>query len=98
MDKKDVVHHNGLTDLGKQVIREMNRLGMIVDISHVADKTFWDVLATTSRPVIASHSSCRAIARHPRNLSDPQLRAIAKNGGVVGINFYPVFLDDHFRE
>src|SRR5438046_3259053 len=76
----------------------MNQLGMLVDVSHASDSTFWDVLATTSRPVIASHSSCRAIARHPRNLSDEQLRALAKNGGVVGINFYPVFLDDHFRE
>jgi len=90
--------HGGLTDLGKRVVRRMNQLGMLVDVSHASDSTFWDVLATTSRPVIASHSSCRAIARHPRNLSDEQLRALAKNGGVVGINFYPVFLDDHFRE
>jgi len=94
----DERRHGGLTDLGKRVVRRMNELGMLVDVSHVSDSTFWDVLATTSRPVIASHSSCRAIARHPRNLSDTQLRAIAKNGGVVGINFYPVFLDDHFRE
>jgi membrane dipeptidase len=74
----------------------MNQLGMLVDVSHVSDATFWDVLTTTSRPVIASHSSCRALAAHPRNLSDDQLRAIARNGGVVGINFFPVFLDDHF--
>jgi len=94
----DERRHGGLTDLGKRVVRHMNELGMLVDVSHVSDSTFWDVLATTSRPVIASHSSCRAIARHPRNLSDAQLRAIAKNGGVVGINFYPVFLDDPFRE
>jgi membrane dipeptidase len=87
----------GLTPFGKQVVRRMNELGMLVDVSHVSDQTFWDVLATTSRPVIASHSSCRALAHNPRNLSDDQLRAIAKNGGVVGINFYPVFLDDHFR-
>jgi membrane dipeptidase len=78
-------------------VREMNRLGMMVDISHVADKTFFDVLETSTAPVIASHSSCRALAHHPRNLTDDELRAIAKNGGVVGINFYPVFLDDHFR-
>src|SRR5207247_9151972 len=93
----DERRHGGLTDLGKRVVRHMNQLGMLVDVSHVSDATFWDVLATTTRPVIASHSSCRALAHHPRNLSDDQLRAIAKNGGVVGINFYPVFLDEHFR-
>ncbi len=87
----------GLTDFGRQVVRRMNELGMLVDVSHVSDSTFWDVLATTTRPVIVSHSSCRALASHPRNLTDDQLRAIAKNGGVVGINFFPVFLDDHFR-
>ena len=70
---------------------------MLVDVSHVSDSTFWDVLAISSKPVIASHSSCRALAHHPRNLNDEQLRAIGRNGGVVGINFYPVFLDDHFR-
>src|SRR5439155_851936 len=63
----------------------------------VSDATFWDVIAVTTRPVIASHSACRALARHPRNLSDAQLRALARTGGVVGINFYPVFLDDRFR-
>lgn len=87
----------GLTDFGRRVVRRMNELGMLIDVSHVSDATFRDVLATTTQPVIASHSSCRALARHPRNLSDAQLRAIAQNGGVVGINFYPVFLDDHFR-
>src|SRR5438046_9545034 len=70
---------------------------MLVDVSHLSDATCRDVLATTTRPVIASHSSCRALAHHPRNLSDEQLLAIARNGGVVGINFYPVFLDEHFR-
>jgi len=87
----------GLTDFGRQVVRRMEALGMLVDVSHVSDSTFWDVLAVATRPVIASHSSCRALASHPRNLTDAQLRAIAKNGGVVGINFFPVFLDDHFR-
>jgi membrane dipeptidase len=87
----------GLTAFGRRVIRRMNELGMLVDVSHVSDATLRDVLATTTRPVIASHSSCRALSHHPRNLTDEQLRAIAKNGGVVGINFYPVFLDDHFR-
>jgi membrane dipeptidase len=84
--------HNGLTDFGKDVVRELNRLGVMVDISHVADKTFYDVLALTKAPVIASHSSCRAICNHPRNMSDDMLRALAKNGGVVQINFHYTFL------
>src|SRR5438132_14168692 len=94
----DPERHGGLTSFGRQVVRRMNELGMLVDVSHVSDQTFWDVIATSTRPVIASHSSCRALAHHPRNLSDDQLRAIAKNGGVVGINFYPVFLAEHFRQ
>src|SRR5207245_3856961 len=93
----DPERHGGLTSFGRQVVGRMNQLGMLVDVSHVSDATFRDVLATSTRPVIASHSSCRALAHHPRNLSDEQLRAIAQNGGVVGINFYPVFLDEHFR-
>ncbi|HEU5259820.1 MAG TPA: dipeptidase [Gemmatimonadales bacterium] len=88
----------GLTEFGRRVVRRMNELSMLIDVSHVSDATLRDVLAVTTRPVIASHSSCRAIAHHPRNLTDAQLRAIARNGGVVGINFYPVFLDDHFRQ
>jgi membrane dipeptidase len=79
--------HGGLTDFGRQVVREMNRLGMIVDISHVSDKTFYDTLAVTSKPVIASHSSCRALSDVPRNMTDDMIRALAKNGGVIGINF-----------
>jgi membrane dipeptidase len=79
--------HGGLTDFGRQVVREMNRLGMIVDISHVSDKTFYDVLAVTSKPVIASHSSCRALSDVPRNMTDDMIRALARNGGVIGINF-----------
>src|SRR6478735_3339676 len=89
--------HNGLTPFGKDVVREMNRLGMMVDISHVADKTFYDVLALTKAPVIASHSSCRAIANHPRNMTDDMLRALAKNGGVVMINYHAGFLSEAFR-
>jgi len=85
--------HNGLTDFGKEVVREMNRLGMIVDVSHVSDKTFNDVLAVSSKPVIASHSSCRALSDVPRNMTDDMLRALAKNGGVVGINFGEGFLN-----
>jgi membrane dipeptidase len=89
--------HNGLTGFGKDVVREMNRLGMMVDISHVADKTFDDVIALTKAPVIASHSSCRAIANHPRNMTDEMLRALAKNGGVVMINYHAAFLSEEFR-
>ncbi len=89
--------HNGLTDFGKQVVREMNRLGMMVDISHVSDKTFYDAVETSSAPVIASHSSCRALADVPRNMTDDMLRALARNGGVVHINFYEGFLDKGFE-
>jgi membrane dipeptidase len=89
--------HNGLTAFGKDVVREMNRLGVMVDISHVADKTFYDALAITSAPVMASHSSCRAIANHPRNMTDDMLRAVAKNGGVVMINYHAGFLSEEFR-
>jgi len=89
--------HNGLTSFGKDVVRELNRLGVMVDISHVADKTFYDALAITTAPVIASHSSCRAIANHPRNMTDDMLRAVAKNGGVVMINYHAAFLSEEFR-
>jgi len=85
--------HNGLTPFGKEVVREMNRIGMIVDISHVSDKTFYDVLQVTTKPVIASHSSCRASSDVPRNMTDDMLRALAKNGGVVGVNFSASFLN-----
>jgi membrane dipeptidase len=89
--------HDGLTAFGKDVVLEMNRLGMMVDISHVADKTFFDVLETTKAPVIASHSSARAIANAPRNMTDDMLRAMAKNGGVVMINYHAGFLSEEFR-
>jgi membrane dipeptidase len=92
-----IQHHNGLTDFGKQVVLEMNRLGMMVDISHVADKTFWDVIAATKVPVIASHSSARALTNAPRNMTDEMLQAVAKNGGVVQVNFYSAFLDEDYR-
>jgi membrane dipeptidase len=98
LNNSGVNHHNGLTEFGRQVIREMNRIGMMVDISHVADKTFYDVIATTRAPVIASHSSARAIANHPRNMSDDMLRELAKNGGVVMVNFYDGFLDPRKAE
>lgn len=98
IDDPKVQHHNGLTDFGKQVVLEMNRLGMMVDISHVADKTFWDAIATTKAPVIASHSSARALVNAPRNMTDDMLKAVAKNGGVVDVNFYSGFDDENFRK
>ena len=98
IDDPKVQHHNGLTDFGKQVVLEMNRLGMIVDISHVADKTFWDAIAVTKAPVIASHSSARALVDAPRNMTDDMLRAVAKNGGVVQVNFFSGFDDENFRK
>src|SRR5256712_13798774 len=78
---------NGLTDFGRQVVQRMNRLGMMVDISHVSDRTFEDALAASKVPVIASHSSCRALSAVPRNMTDDMIRALGKNGGVIGINF-----------
>ena len=98
IDDPKIAHHNGLTDFGKQVVLEMNRLGMMVDISHVADKTFFDAIATTKAPVIASHSSARALTNHPRNMTDDMLRAVAKNGGVVQANFYDAFIDENYRK
>jgi membrane dipeptidase len=91
-----IAHHNGLTDFGKQVVLEMNRLGMMVDISHVSDKTFWDAIAVTKSPVIASHSSARALTDAPRNMTDDMLRAVAKNGGVVDVNFFSGFVDENY--
>ena len=98
IDDASVAHHNGLTQFGRDVVREMNRLGMMVDVSHVSDKTFWDVLETTHAPVIASHSSARALASAPRNLTDEQLRAVATSDGIVMVNFYASFVDDVWRE
>jgi len=93
-----VVPPHGLTDFGKQVVREMNRLGMMLDISHVSDQTFYDVIATTQAPVIASHSSARTLTNHARNMADDMLRAVTKNGGVVQVNFFPAFVDEKFRK
>jgi membrane dipeptidase len=85
--------HNGLSDFGKDVVREMNRLGMLVDVSHVSDKTMSDALDVSNAPIIASHSSARAITNQPRNIPDDLLKRIAKNGGVIQVNFYSAFID-----
>ncbi len=83
----------GLTEFGEEVVKEMNKLGMIIDVSHVHDETFWDVIRITDSPIVASHSCCRALSDYHRNLSDKMLKALAKNGGVIGINFAPFFLN-----
>ena len=89
----DVGRTRGLNEFGKSVVREMNRLGMMVDVSHVSDPTFWDIVNTSTAPVIATHSACRAIADVPRNLTDDMIRALAKTGGVVNVIFYPEHLE-----
>ena len=83
----------GLNEFGREVVREMNRLGMMVDVSHVSDKTFWDIVNTSTKPVIATHSACRAITDVPRNLTDDMIRALAKTGGVVNVIFYPEHIE-----
>jgi membrane dipeptidase len=88
--------HGGLSDFGREVVREMNRLGMMVDVSHVSDDTFADVIETTQAPIIASHSSCRALTNVPRNMTDEMLKALAKNRGVVMINFYNGFINTEY--
>jgi membrane dipeptidase len=88
----------GLNDFGKQVVREMNRLGMMVDVSHVSDKTFWDIVNTSTKPVVATHSGCRAIANVPRNLTDEMIVALAKTGGVVNVIFYPEHIEPGWSE
>jgi len=88
----------GLTDFGKQIIREMNRLGMMVDVSHLSDKAFWDIVNTSTKPVIATHSGCRAITNVPRNLTDEMIVALAKTGGVVNVIFYPEHIEPGYSE
>lgn len=87
---------HGLSPFGREVIAEMNRLGMLVDVSHISDESFYDVIRYSSKPVVATHSCCRALADHPRNMTDDMIRAMAGKGGVIQINFYPVFLDNGF--
>jgi len=95
--KKDSLPHKGLTDFGKQVVKKMNELGMIVDISHVGEQTFWDAIQTTTKPVIASHSCVYNLCPVPRNLKDDQIKAIGKNGGVIHLNFYSGFIDSNYN-
>ena len=88
--------HKGLTDFGQQVVQRMNQLGMLIDISHSGEQTFWDVIKLTTKPIIASHSSVYSLVSHRRNLKDDQIKAIAKNGGVIQVNFNPGFIDNSF--
>ena len=94
----DVAKHNGLSDFGREVVRELNRLGVMVDISHVSDKTFYDALEVSKAPVIASHSSCRALCNVPRNMTDDMIRALARNGGVIQINYHIGFLSQDYAD
>jgi membrane dipeptidase len=99
-DEKDPKYkgHKGLTSFGKQIINRMNKLGIIVDISHVGETTFWDALKTTTKPVIASHSNAYSICPVSRNLKDAQIKAIGKNGGVISLNFYSAFVDSNYSK
>ena len=94
----DQPRHNGLTAFGKEVVRELNRLGVIVDVSHVSDKTFWDVMEVSRAPVIASHSSCRELSGHSRNMTDEMIKAMAARGGVIQINYLDQFIDNDLYE
>src|SRR6201984_2177258 len=89
---------NGLTDYGKEIVREMNRQGIMVDISHVSDKTFYDALEVSKAPLIASHSSCRALCNHPRDMSDDMIKALAAKGGVIQINYERSFIDQAYKD
>ena len=93
----DAARHNGLSAQGRELIAEMNRLGMMVDVSHVSDPAFWQAVNASRTPVIASHSAARALTHAPRNLADNMLRAVAETGGVVMVNFYAAFVSEHFR-
>lgn len=92
------LQQKGLNDFGKQVVERMNELGMLVDVSHLGEQSFWDVIRTTTKPIIASHSSVYKLCNHPRNLKDDQIKAIAENGGVIQVNFNPGFIDESFKK
>ena len=96
--KKDLGHPYGLNALGEQIVKRMNELGMIVDISHVGERTFYDAIRISTKPVIASHSCAYALCPVPRNLTDEQIKAVGKNGGVIQLNFYSGFVDSSFRD
>ena len=87
----------GLTDFGREVVKEMNRLGMMIDMSHASDRAFYDVVETSAAPILNTHAACRAVAGHPRNLTDDMLKALAQNGGVLGVAYYAAMLDDDYR-
>ena len=95
--KADSLKHKGLTDFGEQVIKRMNELGMLVDLSHVGEQTFWDAISITTKPVLVSHSCVYSLCPHRRNLKDDQIKAVGKNGGVIHLNFYSGFLDSSFE-
>lgn len=97
-DQDATPSEGGLTELGKEILEEMNRLGMVVDVSHMAESTFWDVIKNTRAPIMATHSGVYSLRNHPRNLTDSQLKALAKNGGVIGIVLYPEFLIDKYPD
>lgn len=94
--KKDSLTHKGLNDFGKQVVKRMNELGMMVDLSHVGEQTFWDAINTTTKPVLVSHSCAYALCPVPRNLKDDQIKAVGKNNGVIQVNFYSGFVDSNY--
>ncbi len=96
--KPDSLKHKGLTEFGKQVVKRMNELGMIIDVSHVGEQTFWDAINTTTKPIIASHSCVWKLCPHRRNLKDEQIKAIGKNGGVIHLNFYSGFIDSSYEK
>ncbi len=96
--KADSLKHKGLTNFGKQVVKKMNDLGMLVDLSHVGEQTFWDAINTTSKPILVSHSCAYTLCPHRRNLKDEQIKAVGKNGGVIHLNFYSGFVDSTFEK
>lgn len=96
--KKDSLPHKGLTDFGRQVVKRMNELGMMIDVSHAGEQTFWDAISSTTKPIIASHSCAWSLCPHRRNLKDDQIKAIGKNGGVIHLNFYAGFIDSTYEK